>query len=115
MISYTVADDEADFMNIEMNVPTMITGSIALVMVMLIALIIRKKSRPFDDEENEIQGPPVTNGPPIGKIDTALQQPIVEQESVSPSIPDTGLPEGWSMEQWQHYGQQYLDRMGKQP
>ena len=20
-----------------------------------------------------------------------------------------GLPEGWSMEQWEHYGQQYLD------
>jgi len=30
-------------------------------------------------------------------------------------LPETGLPDGWSMEQWNHYGQQYLDRLGKQP
>jgi len=24
-------------------------------------------------------------------------------------IPEDGLPEGWDEEQWQHYGQQYLD------
>ena len=26
-----------------------------------------------------------------------------------PPLPATGLPAGWTMEQWQHYGQQYLD------
>jgi hypothetical protein len=26
-------------------------------------------------------------------------------------LPVTGLPAGWSMEQWQYYGQQYLDTM----
>ncbi|MEC7151232.1 MAG: hypothetical protein VXW85_02085, partial [Candidatus Thermoplasmatota archaeon] len=27
-----------------------------------------------------------------------------------PPLPATGLPEGWTMEQWAYYGQQYLDR-----
>ena len=26
-----------------------------------------------------------------------------------PTIPDEGLPDGWTEEQWQHYGQQYLE------
>jgi hypothetical protein len=28
-----------------------------------------------------------------------------------PPFPPGGLPSGWSMEQWEYYGQQYLDRM----
>jgi hypothetical protein len=32
-----------------------------------------------------------------------------EEKIDSPPIPEDGLPEGWSEEQWQHFGQQYLD------
>ena len=42
------------------------------------------------------QGPPVTQGPPITR---------------GPPLPPGGLPAGWSMDQWEYYGQQYLDRM----
>ena len=28
-----------------------------------------------------------------------------------PPLPATGLPEGWTMEQWEYYGQQYLDEL----
>ena len=28
--------------------------------------------------------------------------------SATPPLPPTGLPEGWTMEQWNHYGHQYL-------
>jgi hypothetical protein len=34
-------------------------------------------------------------------------QPVV----AGPPLPPGGLPAGWSMEQWQYYGQQYLDRL----
>jgi hypothetical protein len=37
---------------------------------------------------------------------------IVEPAPVQasgPPLPASGLPEGWTMEQWQHYGQQWLD------
>jgi hypothetical protein len=27
-----------------------------------------------------------------------------------PPLPAAGLPDGWTMEQWKHYGQQWLDR-----
>jgi uncharacterized membrane protein len=33
--------------------------------------------------------------------------PIVVQ--TGPPVPAEGLPEGWTMEQWNHYGQQWLD------
>ena len=29
--------------------------------------------------------------------------------SAKPPLPPGGLPDGWTMEQWEHYGQQYLD------
>ena len=29
--------------------------------------------------------------------------------SSSPPVPDEGLPDGWTMEQWEFYGQQWLD------
>ena len=30
-----------------------------------------------------------------------------------PPLPSGGLPPGWTMEQWQHYGQEYLERTGQ--
>jgi len=27
-----------------------------------------------------------------------------------PPLPDGGLPAGWTMEQWKHYGQQWLEQ-----
>ena len=27
-----------------------------------------------------------------------------------PPIPEQGLPQGWTMEQWEHFGQEWLDR-----
>ncbi|MBT5392067.1 MAG: hypothetical protein HOL22_06980 [Euryarchaeota archaeon] len=35
------------------------------------------------------------------------QEPMVESQA--PALPEWGLPEGWTEEQWSHYGQQYLD------
>ena len=29
-----------------------------------------------------------------------------------PPLPEGGLPDGWTMDQWQHYGQQWLDQQG---
>ena len=33
----------------------------------------------------------------------------VQVETNAPPVPEAGLPEGWNMEQWKHYGQQWLD------
>ncbi len=42
-----------------------------------------------------------------------ITQPSVSLETTAkidqgPPLPATGLPEGWTMEQWQHYGAQYI-------
>ena len=36
--------------------------------------------------------------------------PIATLPPLGPALPAAGLPAGWTMEQWQHYGQQWLDR-----
>ena len=122
VIVFSETKDTEGFMNMEFNAPTMITGGIALFMVMLIALIIRRRSVEFTDDDILFEGPPVTNGPPITngppvstETTIATDQNVVEYQTTSPILPETGLPDGWSMEQWNHYGQQYLDRLGKQP
>jgi hypothetical protein len=35
---------------------------------------------------------------------------IAENQSVP--LPENGLPEGWTMDQWHHYGHQYVESNG---
>ena len=54
------------------------------------------------------------NSMEVQKIAPELPQesePIAAPEVIqSPPLPESGLPEGWTMEQWQHYGQQWLNQ-----
>ena len=34
-------------------------------------------------------------------------EPAVDSHSAVPPLPDEGLPEGWTMEQWNQYGEQW--------
>ena len=38
-------------------------------------------------------------------IDVNPEKPV----SMTPEIPQTGLPEGWTIEQWNYYGAQWLE------
>ena len=50
------------------------------------------------------------SGPPsIESFSTPQEVQPVEQIIAGPQLPESGLPVGWSEEQWHHYGQQYLD------
>jgi hypothetical protein len=47
---------------------------------------------------------------PMPMPQPVVQQPVIAQAPVmGPPIPAAGIPVGWTMEQWQHYGQQYLE------
>ena len=35
------------------------------------------------------------------------------QTTSSPPLPATGLPAGWTMEQWEYYGQEHLDKLAR--
>ncbi len=55
-------------------------------------------------------GLPPAGLPPAGLPPSAVKQ--VPALPIGPPLPPGGLPNGWTMEQWQHYGEQYLQRMG---
>jgi len=80
---------------------------------------------------SQISGPPVTQhnasptspishtdqpsnaptGPPQSEdFSPPTETQTIAQTPTGPPLPESGLPVGWSMEQWNHYGQQYLDR-----
>ena len=45
-----------------------------------------------------------------------LPQPAVTQLTNNPGIaplPPTGLPDGWTMDQWEHYGWKYMESFKK--
>ena len=49
---------------------------------------------------------PVKSLPAVPTPTPAPAQPVYAS---GPPLPASGLPPGWTMEQWQHYGQQWLD------
>ena len=137
--SFEFEKSSSDTFSISSN---MIAGSIAgLLGVSLLTLIILKKKRNSINENLEdlndskttpkISGPPVS-GPPVQSFSNQqmassdsqiIQQPKVMEVSVNqnpisntqnmPPLPPTGLPEGWTYEQWAYYGQKYLDDLKK--
>jgi hypothetical protein len=50
-----------------------------------------------------------------GGAQDIFQQPVAPPPApAGPPLPPGGLPAGWSMEQWVHYGQQYLNQLQHQ-
>jgi hypothetical protein len=56
----------------------------------------------YGGSEELFQQPP----PPPGPVEQILESP---QEAIGPPVPESGLPEGWTMEQWQYYGKDWLE------
>ena len=51
---------------------------------------------------------------PIHQPQAAMPMPPAPpMASAGPPLPPGGLPAGWTMEQWQYYGQQYLDSINQ--
>ena len=121
----------------------MIAGSIASLLGMAVIVLVISRRRKnnqiekFDendvpDNSPRIAGPPVS-GPPIQSFSTQqtkqvttqnVQQPSTQNlnpqhtstnnlHGSAPPIPSTGLPQGWTHEQWAYYGHRYLDNIKK--
>ena len=106
----------------------LVSGAIisTLVIGIIISLLVLKNRRGDEIEDNvinkpisgpPISGPPITN--PTSKVEetphpTECVQGIIESNAVTPPVPQEGLPQGWTFEQWQYYGQQYLDMNKRQ-
>ena len=92
-------------------------------LVFLAAVLFLLRGRPRHDADDEM-APIVQAGPPVSTLQSDKDDPdLVESEQTAepevvststgptagPPLPETGLPPGWTEEQWQYYGQQYLD------
>ena len=107
--------EEDSFFASNLTGPTLVASGVGVAILVAILLIIRKQRIALDEDEEEtfIAGPPITQQV-IVETEPQPEEPAVNSPTVPP-LPPEGLPAGWSMEQWIHYGQQYLDRVGKQP
>lgn len=122
-LEYESTDEELLFSNTQL----IAGGSGGLIFIVSLLFLLRRRGEElgFSDEVEEekdlapIKGPPI-NGPPASKIQPTVQliesQEFNHQPGVEPTvhpgpppIPESGLPQGWSEEQWSYYGQQYLD------
>ena len=58
------------------------------------------------------KGIPPAGLPPAGLPPSKTVPVLPVPVAAGPPLPPGGLPDGWTMEQWNHYGEQYLQRMG---
>lgn len=96
---------------------TIPTFSLLIIVTIVIYLKLGKARSLLDEEISEskpVNGPPIS-GPPISQTisDASELDTTIAEVSSSPPIPDGGIPPGWTIEQWQYYGHQYLERIGK--
>ena len=118
---FVVSEQESASLNI-LLIGGVISISGILVIVSAVLLMRRKHEDNYDDDSNQsMSGPPIS-GPPISTVNQSPTSTVSQNDSnpqgnpmgISPPIPDTGLPPGWTLEQWQYYGQQYLDMNNRQ-
>ncbi|MDG1558188.1 MAG: hypothetical protein P8R03_01575, partial [Candidatus Poseidoniaceae archaeon] len=66
--------------------------------------------------ETFVQTPVQTpvQSPALATAEPPVHVPEMESEQTGPPLPHGGLPEGWTLEQWGHYGHQYLNAQGSQ-
>lgn len=104
----TVVEQVVDSLVGEDSNPFVQLALISLLISMTLILLSRKRKRDnsvWDDEDlPSIQAP--INAPDVGIFDSNIQN---GEEAETPPLPESGLPAGWTMEQWIHYGHQYLD------
>jgi len=104
--------------------------SLLVVMLLLVGLFARRRRQPeattdawdevntslsadlFTTREERIQQRRPEGPPPTYLFQQSLEQAPGAAVQAGPPLPPAGLPEGWTMEQWEHYGQQYLDSQG---
>ena len=139
-VNLTVIDDDGDsdtasvivtveakpsegLFGIGMSTPGIIGGIFGIVIIVLLGVLLlrRGESDTVPIETSNIQdswneSPSLPFSQPTAAPET-VAAPMGMQEPVNtgPPIPASGLPEGWTMEQWAYYGEQYLASMPPAP
>jgi hypothetical protein len=77
-----------------------------------LVLVSSRKSRGEKIDLVGVMGLPQPDFNPMMTMEIQPQPSLVAENQpvipITPSVPPEGLPIGWTMEQWQHYGERYL-------
>ena len=46
-------------------------------------------------------------------LEVEVKEVEIAENAIGPPIPKEGIPKGWTIEQWNHYGQQWLDNLSE--
>ena len=100
-----------------------------VVIAIVVLLITRKRGQDVEEEIKSVQLNKIEEdrtstsqeGPPImsqenqqqGEFHSVAPDSVVNEDEV-PKLPSSGLPDGWTMEQWKWYGKQYLEQLEQQ-
>ncbi len=93
-------------------------GAFTLIIITLLSMLVlrRGSETEFKDFSNNLPADDLIANSMYGGAAQIFQQqvapPVATMPPGVPPVPETGLPEGWTMEQWQYYGHQYLQQMG---
>ena len=68
-------------------------------------------SMTYEEESIEAIAGVKAEAEPATTTEAAADSP--ERPSEAPPLPEGGLPEGWTMDQWQWYGHEWLAKYGK--
>ena len=101
-----------------------IVGGLTIVALLVVLLMVLNSEEEEEDEHWAEDGyednltatyGAVAAAPNVGSMEMTVPDsspptsPAPEPVQTGPPVPAAGLPEGWTMEQWSHYGQQWLD------
>ena len=108
---------------IGMSTPSVIGGIFGIVIIALLGVLLMRRGEsdtvPIETSNMSDYGwndspPSVVDSPPVSEP-VAAPMGIQEPVNTGPPIPASGLPQGWTMEQWAYYGEQYLATMPPAP
>ena len=88
--------------------------ALALVLSCIVLVMKRVRKKPESMWENEDEGimeRPMA--PPSLNLFENIQSDEDTKDVVGLPLPESGLPEGWTMEQWKHYGHQWVANAGE--
>jgi hypothetical protein len=111
-----IVDDTPDDSNKNSNPGMsvmMMSGIMSLALILCFSLllvlniILRRKKQfaeaydSYDSYSNSLLSPQVEKDP----------KPLAPPPPMIAELPPSGLPDGWTMEQWHYYGEEYLSRL----
>ena len=104
-----------------MTTSTAIGSALGVIIVILVVVLLLRgrESDSVPYETKEMSDMMWGESPPAVATASAVPEPTVaaapETANAGPPIPATGLPQGWTMEQWAYYGEQYLASLPPAP